>query len=136
MPYGRIALHCKIAENLMKLLIVDDSLIMRKAVERGLAEKNFTLVGSAADGVEALSIFREQHPDIVTLDISMPKMDGLTCLAEMRKINKDAKILMITSQTDNVTSAEVRDRGASGILGKPFSAAQLMEKVDELMGKG
>ena len=117
----------------MKLLIVDDSLIMRKMVERALAEKNFTVVGSAADGEEGLRIFKETTPDLVTLDISMPKMDGLTCLTEMLKIKSDAKILMITSQTDNLTTSDVMERGAAGVMGKPFNAAQLIEKVNEVL---
>ena len=118
----------------MKLLIVDDSLIMRKAVERSLAEKNFTVVGLAADGVEGLRIFKETLPDLVTLDISMPKMDGITCLQEMLKVKKDAKILMITSQTDRLTKTEIMEKGATGVLGKPFKAEQLIEKVNEILG--
>lgn len=118
----------------MKLLIVDDSLMMRKAVERSLAEKNFTLVGSAADGEEGLRIFAETLPDLVTLDISMPKRDGLSCLEEMLKIKSGAKILMISSQTDNATAADVMAKGAAGILGKPFSPAQILEKVNEILG--
>jgi len=118
----------------MKLLIVDDSMLMRKVVERSLAEKKFTVVGSAADGAEGLRIFKEQLPDLVTLDISMPKMDGLTCLQEMLKVKKDAKILMISSQTDNLTVQEALDKGASGVLAKPFNTAQIMEKVNEILG--
>ena len=118
----------------MKLLIVDDSLIMRKAVERSLAEKNFTIAGMAGDGAEGLRIFKETLPDLVTLDISMPKMDGLTCLTEMLKVKKDAKILMISSQTDSATAEDVIAKGAAGILGKPFTTAQLIEKVNEILG--
>ncbi|MDR2211743.1 MAG: response regulator [Spirochaetaceae bacterium] len=118
----------------MKLLIVDDSLLMRKAIERALAGKNFTVVGSAADGEAALRMFSESVPDLVTLDISMPKMDGLTCLEEMLKINPAAKILMISSQTDSVTASEIMQKGAAGIVGKPFSSAQIQDKVDEILG--
>ena len=118
----------------MKLLIVDDSLMMRKIVERSLAEKNFTVVGSAADGIEGLRIFAETLPDLVTLDVSMPKMDGLTVLVEMLKIKSDAKILMITSQSDNATFSDAMGKGAAGILGKPFSAEQINEKVKEILG--
>jgi two-component system chemotaxis response regulator CheY len=118
----------------MKLLIVDDSLLMRKAVERSLAEKNFTLAGSAVDGVEGLRIFTETLPDLVTLDISMPKMDGLTCLVEMLKIKPDAKILMVSSQSDTATAEEVMAKGAAGIVTKPFSTAQLVAKVEEVLG--
>ena len=117
----------------MKLLIVDDSMIMRKAVERGLAEKNFTVVGSAPDGEEAMRLFKENLPDLVTLDISMPKMDGLSCLVEMLKLKKDTKILMISSQTDTATVSEALEKGAAGVLAKPFSSAQLIEKVNKLL---
>jgi two-component system chemotaxis response regulator CheY len=123
-----------VQEAAMKLLIVDDSLLMRKAIERSLAEKNFTVVGSAADGEAGLRMFSESLPDLVTLDISMPKMDGLTCLEEMLKINPAAKILMISSQTDTATATELLQKGAAGILGKPFSSAQIQEKVDEILG--
>ncbi|MCL1929431.1 MAG: response regulator [Treponema sp.] len=118
----------------MKLLIADDSLMMRKAVERSLAEKNFTLVGSAADGEEALRIFKETLPDLVTLDISMPKMDGITALVEMKKIKPDAKILMVTSQTDTASATEATEKGASGYLGKPFTTEQMLAKVNEILG--
>jgi two-component system chemotaxis response regulator CheY len=118
----------------MKLLIVDDSLMMRKAVERALAEKKFTLVGSAPDGEAALSIFAQTLPDLVTLDISMPKMDGLACLSAMLELKPDAKILMVSSQADTATAEEVKKRGAAGIVTKPFSAALLTAKVNEILG--
>ena len=117
----------------MKLLIVDDSLVMRKAVERALADKNFTIVGFASNGEEALRIFKETLPDLVTLDINMPIKDGLSCLPEMLKIKKDAKILMVTCRTDTVTASEVIEKGAAGVVGKPFNAAQLATKVDEIL---
>jgi two-component system chemotaxis response regulator CheY len=117
----------------MKLLIVDDSLLMRKAVERSLAVRNFTVAGTASDGEMGLRMFSETLPDLVTLDISMPKMDGLTCLVEMLKIKPDAKILMISSQTDTATASDVMAKGAAGILGKPFSAAQILEAVDTIL---
>ena len=118
----------------MKLLIVDDSTMMRKIVERSLAEKKFTVVGSAADGEEGLRVFTETLPDLVTLDISMPKMDGLTALVEMLKIKSDAKILMVTSQSDTATSLEALEKGAAGILVKPFTAEQINAKVSEVLG--
>ena len=78
----------------MKLLIVDDSLLMRKMVEKNLAEKNFTIVGTAGDGEEAIRLFKETLPDLVTLDIIIPKINGLTVLTEMLKIKSDAKIII------------------------------------------
>jgi len=116
----------------LKLLIVDDSLVMRKLVERSLAEKKFTIAGSAGDGEEGLRIFKETLPDLVTLDISMPRMDGITTLVEMLKIKPDAKILIVTSRTDTASTEEAMKNGAAGFLGKPFSTEQIMEKVKEI----
>lgn len=118
----------------MKLLIVDDSMMMRKMVERALADQQFTVVSSAADGEEGLRLFTETLPDLVTLDITMPKMDGLTCLEKMLKIKPDAKILMVSSQSDAATAADVMAKGAAGIVIKPFNAPQLVEKVQEVLG--
>jgi two-component system chemotaxis response regulator CheY len=117
----------------MKLLIVDDSLMMRKMVERSLAEKNFTLVGSAGNGEEALGIFKETLPDLVAMDITMPKMDGITAMTEMLKIKNDAKILMISSLSDSATASEVLEKGAAGILTKPFTTEQIIGKVNEIL---
>ena len=117
----------------MKLLVVDDSLMMRKVVERTLAPMNFNLVGSAANGEEALRLFTETLPDLVTLDITMPVMDGFTALVEMLKIKKDAKILMVTSQADNATTQEAMEKGAAGIVVKPFKADELIGKVNEVL---
>ena len=118
----------------MKLLIVDDSMMMRKMVERALAEGHFTLVGTAGDGEAGLRIFKETLPDLVTLDVTMPKMDGITALTEMLKIKSDAKIIMVTSLADDETAQKAMEKGAAGILAKPFSAEQAMKKIHEVLG--
>ncbi|MDR0876757.1 MAG: response regulator [Treponema sp.] len=118
----------------MKLLIVDDSNIMRRAIEKYLAEKQFTLVGTAADGETALQLFAKHLPDLVTLDITMPKMDGLTCLDRMLQIKPDTKILVISALKDASTGLQALKKGAKGFLPKPFTAVQLQKEIDEIMG--
>jgi two-component system chemotaxis response regulator CheY len=117
----------------MKLLIADDSLLMRKAIERALQDK-CEIVGRAADGEEALKLFTEQLPDLVTLDISMPKMDGISCLRKMLQIKADAKILMVSSQSDGATAQEAMNLGAKAIVNKPFTSEALRAQVDALSG--
>jgi two-component system chemotaxis response regulator CheY len=119
----------------MKLLIVDDSMMMRKMIERALAEKNFTVVGSVGNGEDALEIFKKALPDLVTLDITMPKMDGITAMTEMLKIKNDAKILMVSSLADKATASEAMEKGAAGILPKPFTTEQIIQKVNEVLGQ-
>jgi two-component system chemotaxis response regulator CheY len=118
----------------MKLLIVDDSNIMRKAIEKYLERKQFTLVGSAGDGESALQMFSQFLPDLVTLDITMPRMDGLTCLEKMLAIKPDAKILVVSALKDPVTGLQALKKGAKGFLSKPFTAQELQQEIEEILG--
>ncbi|MDR2028332.1 MAG: response regulator [Treponema sp.] len=118
----------------MKLLIVDDSNIMRRAIEKYLEAKRFTLVGTAADGETALRLFSQFLPDLVTLDITMPRMDGLTCLEKMLAIKPEAKILIISALKDSVTGLQALKKGAKGFLPKPFTAAELQREIEDVLG--
>ena len=75
----------------LKVLIVDDSQIMRDVIQKFLAGFDLEIAGTARDGEEAIQLFRELQPDIVTLDITMPRIDGLAALKEMKKINAEAQ---------------------------------------------
>ncbi|MDR1933904.1 MAG: response regulator [Spirochaetales bacterium] len=120
----------------MKLLIVDDSNIMRRAIEKYLQNNKFTLVGMAPDGEAAMQLFRKHLPDLVTLDITMAKMDGLSCLEQMLKIKPDTKILIISALKDPATGLQALKKGARGFLTKPFTAAQLQKEIEEVLGGG
>ena len=117
----------------MKLLIVDDSSIMRKAIQKYLSSHDLEVVGVAGDGVSALEIFKEKSPDIVTLDITMPEMDGLTCLEEILKIKADTKVLVISALKDESTALEALKKGARSFLGKPFTEQSLNEAFSQLL---
>ena len=118
----------------IKLLIVDDSLIIRKSIQKYLDGYNVEIVGIAGDGKSALKIFQAQKPDVVTLDITMPEMDGLTVLAEMLKKKPDTKIMVVTALSDKATGLKAIKLGAKGFLPKPFSADQLKESFARLIG--
>jgi two-component system chemotaxis response regulator CheY len=117
----------------MKLLIVDDSNIMRRAIEKYLENKQFVLAGAAADGEAALRMFSQFLPDVVTLDITMPKMDGLTCLEKMLAIKPDARVLVISALKDPVTGLQALKKGARGFLPKPFTAAELQKEIEDIL---
>jgi len=118
----------------MKLLIVDDSNIMRRAIEKYLDGTGVSLVGTAGDGETALRLFRELLPDLVTLDITMPRMDGLTCLDEMMKIKPDAKVLIISALKDPATGIQALKKGARGFLPKPFTQVELKQEIAAICG--
>lgn len=116
----------------MKLLIVDDSSIIRRAVQKYLAEFGMEIIGEAGDGKTALQLFRDKRPDIVTMDITMPEMDGLSALEQMRQVDAAAKILIVTALKDKDTALEALQKGASGFLGKPFTEEQLRTEISRL----
>ena len=117
----------------MKLLIVDDSLIMRRAIERTLAASRFTEIRSATNGRLALEEFDKFQPDVVTMDITMPEMDGLTCVDAILAKKPDAMILVVSALADKASAVEAIKRGAQGFLLKPVTAEGLQKAIDEIL---
>ncbi len=118
----------------MKLLIVDDSNIMQKAIGKYLKEFNLEIVGYAGNGEEALVMCERYKPEIVTLDITMPKMDGLTCLEKILKLYPETKVLVISALKDSATGLKALKLGAKGFLPKPFTPQDLQEEIEFICG--
>lgn len=116
-----------------RLLIVDDSSVMRRTIEKNLAEYDLEIIGQAANGHEAVAIVKQEKPDVVTLDITMPEMDGIACLEEIMKINPSTKVMIITALSDKLTGLIALDKGARGFLYKPVSAQDLEKSFDKLL---
>jgi two-component system chemotaxis response regulator CheY len=112
----------------MKLLIVDDSNVIRRLIERSISDRDIEL-RAAGNGVEALRLFRAFRPDLVTMDLTMPEMDGLTCISRMMDVDPRARILVITALADKSTAVEAVKRGAMGFLLKPFTVERLNEQI-------
>ena len=118
----------------MKLLIVDDSNIIRKAIQKYSSKYNLEIAGQAENGKVALEIFKKEMPDLVTLDITMPEMDGLTALEEMIKLKKDVKILIVSALSDKKTALEAIEKGAIGFIQKPFTEEKLDASMKKILG--
>jgi len=116
----------------IRILIADDSSIIRKIIERSLPLEKFELVGVAKNGLEALELFKSKKPQIVTLDITMPEMDGLTVLEQMLQISADAKIIVISALTDKATGIRAIKKGAKSFIPKPFTTNDVQEKILKL----
>jgi two-component system, chemotaxis family, chemotaxis protein CheY len=116
-----------------KLMIVDDSNLMRRRIERSQQFEELQLVGTAADGVEALELFKKTDPDVVTMDITMPHMDGIECIERLVAMKPAVRILVVSALADKATAVEAMERGANGFLNKPFTDRQLNEAIAELM---
>lgn len=117
----------------MKLLIVDDSAMVRRLIEAAYRGSVFTEIQTAADGMLAVTMYKQFEPDVVTLDITMPHMDGLAALKQILEYNSTAKVLVISALADHHTAIESLKCGASQFICKPFSSDDLKVALDEVM---
>ncbi len=117
----------------VKLMIVDDSRIIRRKIARCLEEHPLEVIGRAGNGVEALEIFKAAKPDIVTMDLTMPEMDGIECVEKLVNLDPTVKILVVSALADKATAIEALKRGANGFLCKPFTDRDLSDALAELM---
>ncbi|MGB3366949.1 MAG: response regulator [Acidaminobacteraceae bacterium] len=115
-----------------KVLIVDDAMFMRHTLKTMLEKNNYQIIGMAEDGEEALMRCKELRPDIITLDITMPKMSGLQALVEIKKINKDIKVVMITAMGQEMLMKEALLNGASNFIVKPFREKTIIDVLNSL----
>ncbi len=118
----------------LRLLIVDDSNIIRRRIERSQRLPRLQVVGTARDGREAVERFIETDPDVVTMDITMPHMNGIECVEELVRMKPGVLILIVSALADKATAVEAMEKGANGFLNKPFSDRQLNEALEELLG--
>lgn len=118
----------------LKLMIVDDSNIIRSKITRTLSQHHMEVVATASNGEEAISLFATTKPDVVTMDLTMPRMDGLECIRALRKLNANVHILVVSALADKATAIQALKEGAQGFLCKPFSESDLTEAMDELLG--
>lgn len=118
-----------------KLLIVDDSSISRSRIARAALHaglKGLNICGMAANGLEALEISAKEKPQLVTMDLTMPEMDGVACIDAMIKQIPAVKILVISALSDKITAITALKKGATGFLYKPFTDEQLAHALVEI----
>lgn len=122
---------------MLKLMIVDDSNIIRNKIQRNttLDNETFEVVATATNGIEAVEQFKETQPDVVTMDLTMPEMDGIECIEHLVDINDQALILVVSALADKATAIEALKKGAHGFLCKPFSDKDLSDALTELVDK-
>lgn len=118
------------------ILIVDDAAFMREALKHILENAGHKVVGLAGDGIEALSLFKTLRPDIVTMDILMPGMDGMRALKAIKNEDPKSKVIMVTALGQEQTQEQARKLGASGYIRKPFKADEIVDEIKKvLVGK-
>jgi two-component system chemotaxis response regulator CheY len=117
-----------------RLLVVDDSNVIRRRIERANELPQIEFVGAARNGVEALEMHALLHPTLVTMDLTMPAMDGGECVAQLVQRDPQLRILVISALADKLTAIDALEKGASGLLCKPFSDRQLNDAMRKLIG--
>ena len=119
-----------------KIMIVDDSMVIRNRIERLCADArlpDLRVIGLAADGSEAIEIASHGRPDLVTMDLTMPHMDGEACIEGLAALLPEVRILVVSALSDKPTALRAIGKGAHGFLYKPFNDDQLVEAMLELM---
>lgn len=115
------------------ILVVDDSDFMRLKCRQLLAGEGFSVV-EAGNGQEAVEKYQEHRPDLVMMDITMPVMDGITAVKEIRKINPDAKIVMCSALGQQAAVMEAVKAGARDFIVKPFQPERVVSAVRKILG--
>jgi len=116
-----------------RLLVVDDSNVIRRRIERATEVPEIEFVGAARNGVEALEMHARLQPTLVTMDLTMPEMDGAECVSQLVQRDPQLRILVISALADKLTAIEALERGASGFLCKPFTDRQLNDALRKLI---
>jgi len=115
------------------VLIVDDSKTSRKFLRNMLEEAGYVIVGEAVNGLEGVEKYKELHPDVVTMDITMPIMDGIDAVKEIAEYDSTAKVVMVTAAGQKSNMVEALKRGAADFIQKPFESAVILNTLEKVL---
>jgi two-component system chemotaxis response regulator CheY len=128
-----------VRKKMANILIVDDSKFMRKILSAILSEEGHTIVGEAENGREATELYKRLRPDLVTLDIIMPDVEGTNALSALKEIVKedpDARVMVVSAMGQEVVVEEYLRAGAKDFIVKPFQTSKIKDIVKSLMTVG
>ena len=118
-----------------RVLIVDDAAFMREMLRDLLTEAGYEIVGEAVDGDQAVALFREISPDVVTLDIVMPRKSGLEALREIHALDPDACVIMCSALGQEALVMQALEAGARDFIVKPFKPDQALGVIEKALAK-
>ena len=116
------------------ILICDDAAFMRMMIKDILTKNGYNVVGEAENGAKAVEKYNELKPDLVLMDITMPEMDGIQALKEIKKIDGGAKVIMCSAMGQQAMVIESIQAGAKDFIVKPFQAERVIEAVKKVVG--
>jgi two-component system chemotaxis response regulator CheY len=121
--------------NPYRILVVDDSIFIGKQLGQILTSAGFQVVATAVDGQQAIEKYTELKPDLVTMDITMPVMDGVTALENILQVNKQAKIIMVSALGKEDVVKKCLLMGAKSFIIKPLDRAKVLERVIQIVNR-
>lgn len=114
------------------VMAVDDSPITRKMIKKALEPEGFNIIGEAGNGKEAVELYSRIQADIITMDVTMPIMDGLDAALAIKKTNPNQKIIMLSAMSDQDILADAQSRGIDEFCTKPFKPEEMVTRVLEV----
>jgi two-component system chemotaxis response regulator CheY len=119
---------CNVAK---RILIVDDAAFMRMMIKDILTKNGYEVVGEAENGAKAVQMYKELKPELVTMDITMPEMDGIQAVREIKKIDSSAKIIMCSAMGQQMMVMEAIQAGARDFVVKPFQQERVIQAIEK-----
>ncbi|MFB6466413.1 response regulator [Cytobacillus sp. Hz8] len=116
-----------------KILIVDDSLMMRHKLREIVEKEGYKVVAEASDGEEAIQKYKMTNPDLVIMDITMPEMNGIQALLELKKIDENVKVIMVSAMGQKPMVIDAIKYGAKDFLVKPFETEKFISSINKVI---
>ncbi|CCJ33779.1 MULTISPECIES: chemotaxis protein CheY [Caloramator] len=117
-----------------RVLIVDDAAFMRMMLKDILVKNGYEVIGEAPNGLKAVEMYKQEKPDVVTMDITMPEMDGIQAVKEIRAFDPNAKIIMCSAMGQQAMVMEAIKSGAKDFIVKPFQPERVLEALKKVLG--
>lgn len=117
-----------------RILVVDDAAFMRMMIKDILTKNGYEVIGEAENGLKAIQMFKELKPDLVTMDITMPEMDGIAAVKEIKKTDSAAKIIMCSAMGQQMMVMEAIQAGARDFIVKPFQQERVVQAIEKALG--
>ncbi|WP_018660072.1 response regulator [Heyndrickxia acidiproducens] len=111
------------------ILVVDDAAFMRMMIKDILTKNGYEVVAEASDGAQAVEKYREHRPDLVTMDITMPEVDGISALKQIKQIDSSARVIMCSAMGQQAMVIDAIQAGAKDFIVKPFQADRVIEAI-------
>lgn len=117
-----------------KVLIVDDAAFMRMMIKDILEKNGFEVIGEANNGIKAVEMYKKEKPDVVTMDITMPDMDGIEAVRQIKAYDASAKVIMCSAMGQQTMVMDAIRAGAKDFIVKPFQAERVLEAIKKVVG--